>query len=134
MKKLFTQGLMLSVLFLVLLMCTVKNEGGISFAVENTWAASHWPDEQPLRYARLRSSGAPKPEEGGFLVGQRWHSGFPCWSLYVDAGTNQDSGLNVWYAKLDLYKTTANGFVALALGFSCSLLQLYMRNRKERGS
>jgi hypothetical protein len=134
MTKVLLYSLGWSFLFLIVLMSTVKKEGAISFAVENTWAASHWPDEQPLRYVRLRSSGAPKPGDGGFIVGQRWHSGFPYWSLYVDAGTNRVSGLKVWYAKLDLYKTTANWLVALVIGFSCSLLQFYVRNQKEKGS
>ena len=141
MKKIVLYSVAWYFLFFTVFMCMVKKEGRISFAVGNNWAASKFPDEQPLRFIRLRSSEAPDPEEGLYhLEGQRWHSGFPCWALYIDAGTIRnvdastirDSGLNVWYAKLDIYKTLANWFIGFSMGIGCSLLQCLIRPQRAK--
>jgi hypothetical protein len=116
-------------------MCVPTNEGAISFSVENTWAASGpGPGESRVRFVRFRSSQAPRPEkERGFLVGNRWHFGFPCWAVYVDTGREQYSGLYIWYAKADLVRSLANLLFVVPIGAACAWLLSMIGKRKQRG-
>lgn len=123
--------ILVAVTFAVL-MSIPDNEGHISFAVENTWAArASDPGESSLRFLRFRSSEAPRPaEELGFLVGNRLHFGWPCWAVYLDSGREIHSGGDIWYMKIDLWKSAANLLVAILTGIGASfLLWIVHRNR-----
>lgn len=117
------------------LMCVPAKEGAISFSVENTWAASGpGPGESGARFVRFRSADAPHPgKERGSLVGNRWHFGFPCWAVYLDAGKEGYSGSDIWYVKLDLVKALANLIFVVSIGAACAwLLSILGRRRNKR--
>lgn len=116
------------------LMCVPGNEGQISFAVENGWAA-RGPDrgESQFRFLRMRSRGAPRPgAELGFLVGNRRHFGWPCWSAYLDSGRETHSNTDIWYFKIDLFKSAANFLVAIPIGIGVACLGGIVNQRRSR--
>jgi hypothetical protein len=82
----------------------------------------------------MRSPGAPHPvAEPGFLVGNRRHFGWPFWAVYLDAGSEEHSGRDAWYVKIDLWKSAANSSVAILLGIVAAGLAEYLRRRRYRG-
>ena len=61
------------------------------------------------------------------------HFGWPCWAVYLDGGREEHAGKDVWYVKIDLWKSVANLFVAIPVGIVAAGLVEIVKRRRNRG-